>query len=428
MRLSYLFVSLLVSSAAQGQTCASLGVDAASTLTLTVALQRTRDCHPDVRAAAGALAAARADLIRSTQGPDPQLTLGAGSVGRDVGNGSLWSKTFDHSLRVDQTIERSGKPALRRAAAEALHEAYLADLTEALRRARLSVAQGHFELTAAVARRNETAAALGLANDAQRAQNLRVKAGDVAPIDATRLALDAVRVQADLRQAEADVHATRVQLATMLGAESSVEVLRPVDPWAPAAGLPFSGSRTEPSSTGLRPDVVAAQMRLTAAEQARELARAQRVRDVSVGVQVDRWPVSATNASGTGNTVSVFFSVPLFVRHGLEGEIARAEVDLANARETVRRAQLAALSDLAQTRSRWAAAAVRRWLASDELAPAAERVAAGAELAYRRGATSLLDVFDARRSLRAPLRCWACCRWPSPMRSVRRLKGRWPSL
>lgn len=214
----------------------------------------------------------------------------------------------------------------------------------------------------------------------------------------------------------------------MLGAESSVEVLRPVDPWAPAAGLPFSGSRTEPSSTGLRPDVVAAQMRLTAAEQARELARAQRVRDVSVGVQVDRWPVSATNASGTGNTVSVFFSVPLFVRHGLEGEIARAEVDLANARETVRRAQLAALSDLAQTRSRWAAAAVRRWLASDELAPAAERVAAGAELAYRRGATSLLDVFDARRSLRAALRCWACCRWPSRMRSVRRLKGRWPSL
>ena len=162
MRLSYPFVSLLVSSAAQGQTCASLGVDAASTLTLTVALQRTRDCHPDVRAAAGALAAARADLITSTQGPDPQLTLGAGSVGREVGNGSLWSKTFDHSLRVDQTIERGGKPALRRNAAEALCEAYSADLTEALRRARLSVAQGHFELTAAVARRNETAAALGL--------------------------------------------------------------------------------------------------------------------------------------------------------------------------------------------------------------------------------------------------------------------------
>lgn len=394
-------MSLLVGSAAHGETCAPLNADAASALTLTAALQRTRDCHPDVRAAAGALAAAAADLITSTQGPNPQLTLGAGSVGRDLGRGSPWDKTFDHQLRVDQMIERGGKPALRRAAAEALHEASRADLADALRRARLSVAQGYFELAAALARRDETAAALDLAKDAQRAQNLRVKAGDAAPIDATRLALDAVRVQADLRQAEADVHAARVQLATMLGADVSVDALRPVDPWAPATALPLLSSPAEPSSTDRRPDVLAAQMRLNAAEQSRELALAQRVRDVSVGLQLDRWPVSASNSSGTGNTVSLSLSVPLFVRHALEGEIARAEADLANAREALRRVQLAAQSDLAQARSRWVAAAARRRLATDELAPAAERVAAGAELAYRRGATSLLDVLDARRSLRA---------------------------
>ena len=401
MRLPYLFMSLLVCSAAHGETCVPVDAEAASALTLTAALQRTRDCHPDVRAAAGALAAAGADLITSTQGPNPQLTLGAGSVSRDLGTGSLWNKTFDHQLRVDQTIERGSKPALRRAAAEARREASRADLADALRRARLSVAQGYFELTAALARRDETSAALDLANDGQRAQNLRVKAGDAAPIDATRLALDAVRVQADLRQAEADVHAARVQLATMLGAELSVEVLRPVDLWAPATVLPSQNSSAEPSSSDLRPDVLAAQMRLGAAEQARELALAQRVRDVSVGVQLDRWPVSATNASGTGNTVSVSLSVPLFVRHGLEGEIARAEADVANAREALRRAQLAAQSELAQARSRWVTAAARRRLATEELAPAAERLAAGAELAYRRGATSLLDVLDARRGLRA---------------------------
>lgn len=394
-------MSLLVGSAARGETCAPLNTEVASALTLAAALQRTGDCHPDVRAAAGALAAARADVITSTQGPNPQLTLGAGSVSRDLSKGSLWNKTFDHQVRVDQTIERGGKPALRRATAEALREASRADLAEALRRARLSVTQGYFELAAALARRDETAAALDLAKDAQRAQNLRVKAGDAAPIDATRLALDAVRVQADLRQAEADVHAARVQLATMLGAEFSVDVLRPADPWAPTSVLSSQSSPAEPSSTDLRPDVLAAQMRLNAAEQARELAQSQRVRDVSVGLQLDRWPVSATNASGTGNTVSVSLSVPLFVRHGLEGEMARAEADVANAREALRRAQLAAQSDLAQARSRWGAASARRRLATEELAPAADRVAAGAELAYRRGATSLLDVLDARRSLRA---------------------------
>ena len=45
MRLLYPLMSLAVSSAAQGQTCAPLGVDAASTLTLATALQRSRDCR-----------------------------------------------------------------------------------------------------------------------------------------------------------------------------------------------------------------------------------------------------------------------------------------------------------------------------------------------------------------------------------------------
>ena len=278
MRLSYLFMALLVCSAAHGETCVPVDAEAASALTLTAALQRVRDCHPDVRAAAGALAAAGADLITSTQGPNPQLTLGAGSVGRDVGNGSLWNKTFDHQLRVDQTIERGGKPALRRAAAEALREAYRADLADALRRARLSVAQEYFELTAALARRDETSAALDLANDGQRAQNLRVKAGDAAPIDATRLALDAVRVQADLRQAEADVHAARVLLATLLGAELSVDVLRPVDLWAPATVLPAHNSSAEPSSGDLRPDVLAARSPGRCRASARAGASATRAR------------------------------------------------------------------------------------------------------------------------------------------------------
>jgi cobalt-zinc-cadmium efflux system outer membrane protein len=411
----------------------------ATALTLSLALIRSGDCHPDVRLAAGALAATRADIITAGQGANPQLTVGAASLGHDLGSGSLWNKTFDTQVRIDQALERGDKPALRRAAAQALYAAAQADFAESRRRARLATAQAYHELAAALARREETAASLGFANDAQRAQGLRVKAGDVAPIEATRLALDAIRVQADLRQADADVHAARVQLSAMLGAEALAAVLRPVDAWtgtnasaatasgigvgaaagatakasttpakasaSPGSNAPtastFDDLRAENANTERRPDVVAAQLRLTAAERSRDLALAQRVRDVSVGVQLDRYPTSATNTSGSGNTVSLSVSVPLFLRHTYEGEVARAEADVANAREAVRRARLAAQSDYAQARSRWAAAAERRRLAADELAPAAEKVAAGAELAYRRGASSLLDVLDARRSLRA---------------------------
>jgi len=386
---------------AQAQDCGLLPIAAATQLSLESAQARGRVCHPDLRAAFGALAAAGADLITSGQSPNPQLTVGAGSVGSDVGIGRLWNKTFDHSLRIDQIIERGGKPALRRAIAEAQREAARSDLAEAQRRAALAIAQGYYELAATLAKRAETAGALELAGEAQKAQDLRVKTGDVAPIEATRLNLDAIRVQADLRQAEADSHTSRVLLATMLGAEAQAGLLTPSDSWAVANQSSLDPPTLDELASKRRPDVIAAQWRLEGAQGSRELARALRTRDVNVGVQLDRWPVSATNSSGTGNTISVSVSVPLFVRHAYEGEAARAEADVANAVETLRRAKLTAGSDLMQARMRVTVATARRQLADQDLMPAAERVAAAAELAYRRGAISLLEVLDARRSLRA---------------------------
>ena len=99
--------------------------------------------------------------------------------------------------------------------------------------------------------------------------------------------------------------------------------------------------------------------------------------------------------------MSVFVSIPLFVRHSYEGENARAEADVNSAEEMMRRVRAAAQTDLDRAAAQWHAAQARRRLIADELLPAAERVAAGAELAYRRGASSVLDVLDARRALRA---------------------------
>ncbi len=401
MRAYLCLLALLVSFPARAQDCGPLPAAAAAQLSLETAQARGRTCHPDVRAAFGTLAAAGADVITSGQSPNPQLTLGAGSVGRDVGGGRLWNKTFDHSLRVDQTIERGGKPALRQSVAEAQREAARADLAEAQRRAALAIAQGYYELAANLAKRTETSGALELAGEAQRAQDLRVKTGDVAPIEATRVALDTIRVQADLRQAEADSHAARVLLATLLGAEAQAELITPTGSWPVADRPPADPPAIVELDTERRSDVVAAQRRLEAAHRSRELAQALRTRDVNVGVQLDRWPVSATNTSGTGNTVSLSVSVPLFFRHTYEGEAARAEADVANALEALRRAKLAAGSDLMQARMRATVASARWRLAAQDLTPAAERVAAAAELAYRRGALSLLEVLDARRSLRA---------------------------
>jgi cobalt-zinc-cadmium efflux system outer membrane protein len=94
-------------------------------------------------------------------------------------------------------------------------------------------------------------------------------------------------------------------------------------------------------------------------------------------------------------------SVPLMVNHAYEGEIARAEADVDSAAEALRRASTEAAGEAARAQSQWQGALARRRLVMEELLPAAERVAAGAELAFSRGASGVLEVLDARRALRA---------------------------
>ena len=368
-------------------------------LTLDAALARVSDCHPDVRAARAALAAAQADIRTAGQRPNPTMTVAAGNLGTGgLGAGTLWAKTFDHQLRLDQLVERGGKPALRRSAAEALKDAAGADVVETQRQARLAVARGWIDLHAAGAKREQLAGSVALNAEAMRLLALRVKAGDAAPLDATRFALDDSRAQADLAQTDADGRSLALQLALALGgAASDAAGLAK----AAASALPALSTAEADLDIDRRPDIVAAQARVRAAEFARDLAASLATRDVSVGVQLDHWPNSAASPAGTGNTVSVSVNFPLFTRHAFEGEAARAQADLATAQEALRRAREMALGDLARTQSQTQSARERQRLVAEQLEPAAERVAAGAELAYRRGASSALDLLDARRSLRA---------------------------
>jgi len=399
--------------AVPARACQPLPAAAAAALSLPDALARVADCHPDVRAARAALAGAAADVQVAGQAPNPQLTVGAGSVGQSLGSGNLWNKTFDHSVRIDQLVERGNKPALRRAAAEASRSAALADLADVQRRAAQAVAHAHQDLWAAQGRRTQLLAAAELSAQSLKLLAQRVRAGDAPALDATRLRLDDIRLQADLRQAEADVADGQRQLASLIGAPALAAQLQPQAATLPAlqAGLsagampaalaatPALAAPAEASER--RPDVAAALARVVAAEQARDLVAASRTRDVTVGVQLDRWPTSASNGSGTGNTISLSASVPLFVRHSNDGELARAEADLAAAREALRRVRDAALADLASADAQARAALDRRRLVAEQLEPAAEQVAAGAELAYARGASSALELLDARRNLRA---------------------------
>ena len=179
----------------------------------------------------------------------------------------------------------------------------------------------------------------------------------------------------------------------MIGMEQAAAELQATDPW-PA--LEQADPAAVEDAIDARPDVLAARSRVEAAEKLRDLARAQRTRDVTIGAQYERFPGNLpTNSVGFG------VSIPLFTGNDFSGDIQKAEVDRYAALDAVARARAIAATELRRTASDLNAAAERVQRYEGSLLDAARRSAQAAEFAFQRGAISVLEVLDARRTLRA---------------------------
>jgi cobalt-zinc-cadmium efflux system outer membrane protein len=142
--------------------------------------------------------------------------------------------------------------------------------------------------------------------------------------------------------------------------------------------------------------VLAAKARVEAAEKALELAKAQRTRDITVGAQFERFPGNLPV-----NSVGFGVSVPLFTGNDFSGDIRKAEVDRYSARDGLDRTRALAAGELRRAAGDLDAAAERVERFDTSLLAAAGRSAQAAEFAFERGAISVLEVLDARRTLRA---------------------------
>jgi cobalt-zinc-cadmium efflux system outer membrane protein len=87
--------------------------------------------------------------------------------------------------------------------------------------------------------------------------------------------------------------------------------------------------------------------------------------------------------------------------HGFQGEIARAEAQLAVAEIALEKTRRIATNDVQRLTQELTSSQSRAQSYNAGIAPEAKRVADQAELAYRMGALSLTDLLEARRTWRA---------------------------
>jgi cobalt-zinc-cadmium efflux system outer membrane protein len=328
-----------------------------------------------------------ADAQRLIAGARPNATFSVNSTG--IAN----NVSADTVFRFDQPFERGNKRELRLGAAAGLQRAARSDYLDVLRQ-QLSVLQGaYYDLKLAQEKARTLAENAELFAGTLAAAERRLKAGDLAPADVAKVQVDYERAQNDARGAQAELARAQIALGYLLALEAESRELRAVESW-PAL------ERAEPAAVeqaiDARPDVAAARTRVEAAEKLRDLARAQRTRDVTLGAQYEHFPGNVPS-----NSVGFGVAVPIFTGYDFAGDIQKAEVDRYAALDSLARVRAVAQNELARAAADLNAAAERVARFDASLLGAANRSAEASEFAFSRGAISVLEVLDARRTLRA---------------------------
>ncbi len=390
---------------AQAQTTASQSYSERPAAVPAVSLAQVLEAagsNLDVWLARRALAAAQGDVDAADHAPTPVLTAKTASIDlqNGIGGGNLLSqKRIDKAIGLDWTWERGNKRALRTASAQSTASAAQSDINDMRMQQQLAAAGAYFDLLAAQERIEQVSALARSADQLASTAARRVSAGDLAAQDAARTDIEAQRAQADLLSAQLDRQRARLTLGLLIG-NTSAQTLTAFPDWPALEPERTPGDTENLPPVDARADVKAAALRLEAARSAVDLAASQKKPDVTLGTSFDHYPGTSTRL------VELRLQIPLYGVLGgynFQGEIARAQALQNQAEDTldkVRRAALADLQRLQQEKQGFAAKAQRY---QEAIVPRAHQVADMAELAYRKGAMSLTDLIDARRTLRTTL-------------------------
>jgi len=396
---SFLLAATLLPLAAWAQAPATPPAPSAPppvSVSLQQALQAARD-NLDVALARRGLAGARADVLSADRAPFPTLSASVSQIDLQNGNGggNPWSEqTLDKSIGLDWTWERGNKRELRTRTAQRAADAAQADLDETAIQQQLAALSGFYDLLAAQERAGEVGQIERSAAELARVAGRRLQAGDLSAQETARTEIEAQRALSDLRQAELEQQRAALVLWQLTALSPRPEQLQAQTEWPALPAVPPSAPALD-ELIEARADVRAARARVEAAQAALDNSSAQKKSDITWGVSYDHYPGTSTAL------VALRMSMPLQWGYGYEGEIGRATAQLALAQDALDKTRRLARQELQRLQFEVQSAAARATAYDSEILPRARRVAEGAELAYRKGALSLTDLLDARRTLRA---------------------------
>ncbi len=307
--------------------------------------------------------------------PAPEITLGPPIIGR-VGS--------DAELEVVQELQLNGARAIR--ARVARHDAKAAqlDAVASERDLLLQVRQAYWALAGAQERlrlRREDSARLA---DLHRAVLRQVEVGSAPGSQIVKSEVEMARARQAQSRSELELADAGATLNLLLQRTPGAAV-RASDPLPTAASVP--------TRLAVRPELAAADARLLASRSQEELRSAEKRPDIAVQARME-------TLRGVGGAAALI-RLPLVDWGAARSEAKRLRTQ--TRRQEMERDGVRARveADAATARRATDAAAASAGAYRDEIIPRAEQLAALAQKGYERGATGLLEVLEAQRTLGA---------------------------
>lgn len=352
------------------------------------------------------VAISKAREITARLRPNPVVSLSADHL--DVlGTGYSANNNAgpnEFAWRTDFILERGGKRAARMELAAAETSAAELRFEDALRKLVYDVQSAFIDVQAAKE-------AIHLAQDNLRTLNAiveingeRVRTGDLAAVELERSRLAAMQYQTAVRQGELQLRQAGTRLGLLLGRPATVDLdvegpIRRDD-----AVRNFETIRLAASER--RPDIREARQTEVRNQADLRLQIAQGLIDYSAGVEYRR----QQGVNGTGNSMGVFVSAPLPVFNRNQGEIVRAQREIAQAGAQLHAVEARVTSEASIAWQQYATA--RGLLESIEtsMLGKAKEVRDTTEYSYRRGEATLVEFLDAQRAFNDVMQSYSVAR------------------
>lgn len=374
-------------------------------LSLSEAVRLATERNPQAAGARALVAIAEASRLDAGLRPNPAVSVESEGFPLFDPPRPSFLDGQELTIRVDQEIETGDRRRLRTEAAAA--GVTVASLTarDRLRRLELALRRAYLQLALAQADADVARTSLGEIDRVLTVSRERVRVGEAARSEVSRLEVERLRFAEDAFSADLALRNARAALLTLLGATDLMQAIQATDSLSGAStggtlqvSIAPNASSQAPVPGDRRPDLLAAREELRRAETETRVQRALRSPNVTLGGGYKR--DFGTNAVVFGVTVPV----PLWNKN--QGGIARAAAEQRVVASNLASVELDVRLDIQQAQNSVDVNRARAdYIERQVLASARESRDVVSE-SYRLGAMDLIDFLDAQRAFRDTLRTY----------------------